>query len=85
MVRLNRTYLLLNLQAKFFKVLSFSQSTANYTKCAKFTPNIPHHLIIHYVSGSCPGRESRGIPMNYANSTQFAHIVRELREIRTNC
>ena len=38
-------------------------------------------LIIHYVSGTFPGREPSGIPANYANSAQFAHTVRELREI----
>ena len=37
---------------------------------------------MQYVSGTCPGREPCRIPVNYANSTQFAHTVRELREIR---
>ena len=43
-----------------------------------------HQLLtyLYYVSGTCPGRELSGIPVNYANSTQFAHIVREPREIR---
>ena len=41
--------------------------------------------MLHYVSGTSPGREPSEIPANYANSTQFAHIVRESREIRTIC
>ena len=32
-----------------------------------------------------PARELSGIPANYANSVQFAHTVRESREIRTIC
>ena len=44
-----------------------------------------HQLLtyLYYVSEACPGREPSGIPANYANSAQFAHKVRELREIRT--
>ena len=48
---------------------------ANYAKFAPF-------VNISYVSDTCPGRELSGIPTNYADSTQFAHIVREPREIR---
>ena len=46
-----------------------------------------HQLLtyLHYVSEACPGREPSGIPANYANSAQFAHTVRESREIRTFC
>ena len=50
------------------------------------SPRIPQNShILHYVSGTCPGREPCKIPANYANSTQFAHTVRESREIRTFC
>ena len=44
-----------------------------------------HQLLtyLHYVSEACPGREPYRIPANYTNSTQFAHTVRESREIRT--
>ena len=44
-----------------------------------------HQLLthLHYVSGTGPGRERSEIPANYAKSAQFAHIVCELREIRT--
>ena len=55
--------------------------SANY---AKFAPVI-NPFILHYVSGTCPGRELSGIPANYANSMQFAHIVRESREIHAIC
>ena len=44
--------------------LSPTQS-ANYAKLA------------HFVSGTCPRREPWKIPANYADSTQFAHTVRE--------
>ena len=50
------------------------------------SPRIPQNShILHYVSGTCPGREPCKIPVNYANSVQFAHTVRESREIRTFC
>ena len=44
-----------------------------------------HKLLthLHYVSGTCPGRELSEIPANYTNSAQFAHILRELRKICT--
>ena len=32
-----------------------------------------------------PAETPSGIPVNYADSTQFAHIVREPREIRQIC
>ena len=32
-----------------------------------------------------PARELSGIPANYTNSMQFAHTVRESREIHTIC
>ena len=95
-IRLNRTHLFLNLQqnfsfpllelwliaSKLSKICSNSPKySANY---AKFAPII-NPFILHYVSGTCPGREPSEIPANYANSTQFAHIVRESREIHTIC
>ena len=52
--------------------------SANY---AKFVPFVN----ISYVSDTCPGRELSGIPTNYADSAQFAHILREPREIRQIC
>ena len=48
---------------------------------AKFAPFVN----ISYVSDTCPGRELSGIPANYADSAQFAHIVREPCEIRQIC
>ena len=53
--------------------------SANYAKFTFFLINIS------YVSDTCPGRELSGIPANYADSTQFAHIVHEPREIRQIC
>ena len=100
MIRLNRTHSFLNLQQNFSNKIFHSHSvlwqnfqqikqnllnsptySANY---AKFAPVI-NPFILHYVSGTCPGRELSGIPANYANSVQFAHIVRESREIRAIC
>ena len=52
--------------------------SANYAKFAPF-------VNISYVSDTCPSRELSGIPANYADSAQFAHIVREPREIRQIC
>ena len=57
MVRLNHTYSLLNLQANFSKLCVLVKFTANYAKFAQFTPNIPHHLLIHCVSNTCLGRK----------------------------
>ena len=86
MVRFNRTHSFPNLQAKFFKFMFCTsvKFTANYANSMQFTPNIPHHLLIHYVSDACLGRELLKIPANYADSVQFAHNFRESREIRTN-
>ena len=53
--------------------------SVNHAKFAKFAN------IIYYVSEACPSREPSAISANYANSTQFAHTVRESREIRTIC
>ena len=82
-------------------IIRFSNYKQNFQNClpqpnsselCKFcavrphSPRIPQNLhILHYVSGTCPGREPRKIPANYANSVQFAHTVRESREIRTFC
>ena len=97
-IRLNRTHSFLNLQQNFSNKilqsrLDFSRIPANYTNSAQFAHIIRKsheirticYLLIHYVSGTCPGREPSGIPANYANSTQFAHIVHESHEIRTIC
>ena len=71
------------LQSKFQQITQIPHSSpiqsANYAKLAHFVN------IFYYVSGTCPGREPCRIPVNYANSVQFAHTVRELREIRTIC
>ena len=94
MVRLNRTYYsLLKLQAKFFKIVPSSQNSSKLRRFRAIHPHspritrIPHILLTYstYVSGTCPGREPCRIPANYANSAQFAHTVRESREIRTIC
>ena len=90
MVWLNRTYYsLLKFTSKIFKIVSPSQIPVNYANSAQFAPHSPripqNSHILHYVSGTCPGREPCKIPANYANSAQFAHTVRESREIRTIC
>ena len=51
---------------------------ANYAKFAPF-------VNISYVSDTCPSRELSGIPANYADSAQFAHILHEPCEIRQIC
>ena len=53
--------------------------SANY---AKFAVLLTYST---FISGTCTGRELSGIPANYADSTQFAHTVRESREIHTIC
>ena len=87
-------YSLLNFTNKnFFKIWSFGQNSNKLSKIRSirlYTLRIAqnsHRLLIYlyYVSGTCPGREPCRIPANYANSAQFAHKVRELREIRTFC
>ena len=95
MIRLNRTYfLLLTYTSKFFfKIGSFGQNSSKLSKIRSirlYTPRIAqdsHRLLtyLYYVSGTCPSREPCGIAANYANSTQFAHTVRESSEIRTIC
>ena len=95
MVRLNRThYSLLKSTSKFCKIVPSSQNSSK--KKHRFRAVRPHspritrnlHILLTYstyVSGTCPGREPCRIPANYANSTQFAHTVRESREICTIC
>ena len=87
MVRFNRTHLFPNLQAKFFKFMFCTsvKFTVNYANSAQFAPNIPHHLLIHYVSDACPSRELPKIPVNYADSVQFSHNFCKSREIHTIC
>ena len=86
MVWLNRTHSLLNLQAKFFKVMFCTsvKFTANYANSAQFAPNIPHHFcyIIHHVSDACPGRKFQRIkqischsPTTSANHAKFAPFI----------
>ena len=70
------------IKSKFQQIMQIPRSSptqsANYVKLAHFVK-----LILYYVSGTCPRREPWKIPVNYADSAQFAHTVRELREIRT--
>ena len=82
---LNRTYYsLLKFTSKIFKNCLLQSNLQRITQNSLHPPQIfPNHLLIHCVSGTCLGREPSGIPVNYANSVQFAHTVRELREIRT--
>ena len=92
MVRLNRTYYsLLKFTSKIFKIVSPSQIPANYVNSTQFAPHslrIPQNPhILHYVSGTCPGREPCKIPANYANSaillTYFTLCFRHLPRQRT--
>ena len=52
MVQFNHTHSFLNLQAKFFKFMFCTsvKFTANYANSMQFTPNISHHLLLHYTS-----------------------------------
>ena len=79
-----------------FRGLPRQRTLRNSSEVCKFRavrPQLPritrnsHQLLTHlyYVSEACPGRERSEIPANYANSAQFAHSFRELREIRTIC
>ena len=95
MIRLNRTYysLLKFSQAKLLKIWSFGQNSNKLSKIRSirlYTPQIAQNLhrlltYLYYVSGTCLSREPCRIPVNYANSAQFAHTVCELREIHTFC
>ena len=99
-IQLNRTHSFLNLQQNFSNKILHSRfcTLANFQQISKIRSNSPTYsanyakfapiinpFILHYVSGTCPGREPSGIPANYANSAQFTHIVHESRKIRTNC
>ena len=78
-----------------FRYLPRQRTLRNSSESCKFRtvhPHSPritqnlHHLLTHYiVCFRCltSGRELSGIPVNHANSTQFAHIVHKLRKIRT--
>ena len=79
-----------------FRGLPWQRTFRNSSELCKFhavRPHDPritqnsHHLLTYYTLcfSTCPGREPSGIPANYANSTQFTHIVRKSREIRTIC
>ena len=58
-----------------------ANSPTKSANSAKFAPFVN----ISYVSDTCPGRELSGIPANYADSVQFAHILRKPREICQIC
>ena len=67
---------------EFLRITQIPQNSPTQSaNSAKFAPFVN----ISYVSDTCPGRELSAIPANYANSAQFAHIVREPREIRQIC
>ena len=86
---------IINLFVLCFRHLPRQRTLWTCSKLRKFRAICPHSpritrnshisLTLHYVSGTCPGRECSGIPANYANSTRFAHTVCESREIRTIC
>ena len=73
--------------------LSFSKISSESSKIRSIHPKKSHEqCCIHTIYSPnilvfrCPiiGRELSEISAKYANSAQFAHILRELREIRTN-
>ena len=90
MIRLNHTHSFLSKSFQIYP-LSFSKNSSELSRIRSIHPHTPrmtqnsHQLLthLHYVSGTCPGRELSEIPVNNANSVQFARIVHELREIRT--
>ena len=51
----------------------------------RITQNSHLFVNISYVSDTCPSRELSGIPANYADSTQFTHIVCKPHEIHQIC
>ena len=78
MVQLNRTYYsLLNSHGQNFFKFGFYR--------AKFKQNPLNLPIYSACLETCPGRELSEIPVDHANSAQFAHTVRESREIHTIC
>ena len=79
-----------------FRHLPRQRTLQNSSELRKFRAVRPHsqritrnsHILLTYstpISGTCNSRERSEIPANYANSAQFAHTVRELREICTIC
>ena len=80
----------------YFRGLPRQRTLRNPSKLYRFhaiRPQLPritrnsHQLLthLHYVSGTCPGRELSEIPANQAKFTQFTHIVCKLCKIRTIC
>ena len=68
--------------AEFQQIMQIPRnSPTKFANYAKFAPFVN----ISYVSDTCPGRELSGIPANYADSAQFAHILCEPSEIRQIC
>ena len=65
--------------AKFKQIKQNPLNSPIYSRIAQNSHQLLTYL--YYVSEACPGREPSGIPANYASSAQFAHTVRELREI----
>ena len=87
---------IINLFVLCFRHLPRQRTLWNSSELRKFRAIRPHspritqnsHRLLtylYYVSGTCPGRERSGIPVNYTNSAQFTHTVHELREICTFC
>ena len=85
-----------NIFYSYFRHLHWQRTLRNSSELRKFRAVRPHspritrnsHILLTYstpISGTCTGRERSGIPANYANSAQFAHTVRESREIYTIC
>ena len=86
---------IINLFILCFRGLPRQRTLRNSSELRKFhaihpqSPRITQnsHLFVNisYVSEACPGREPCGIPANYTDSAQFAHIVREPCKIRQIC
>ena len=86
---------IINLFILCFRGLPRQRTLRNSSELRKFhavrpqslriTRNLHPFVNISYVSDTCPGRELSGIPANYADSAQFAHILHEPREIRQIC
>ena len=86
---------IINLFILCFRGLPWQRTLSNSSELRKFrairpqslqiTRNSHPFVNISYVSDTCPSRELSGIPVNYADSMQFAHIVREPHKIRQIC
>ena len=86
---------IINLFILCFRGLPRQRTLRNSSELCKFhavrpqslriTRNSHPFVNISYVSDTCPGRELSGIPANYADSAQFAHILCEPREIHQIC